>query len=81
MCPLPPSMSPKEAAHLLNMTDRGVRKWCEAGKVPARRVGDRWVINVRAMAERNPDTYAELVDRWRERRAACAPPSRDMTGW
>ena len=38
-------VSTKEAATMLNVTDRCIRKWCINGRVRAKQVGGRWLIN------------------------------------
>ncbi|PQM52036.1 helix-turn-helix domain-containing protein [Mycolicibacter virginiensis] len=38
-------MTTTAAAQALNVTDRCIRKWCAAGKLHARRVGGRWLID------------------------------------
>lgn len=42
---LTPWMTAREAAERLGVTDRAIRKWCQAGRLPAIRHGHRWLIN------------------------------------
>ena len=34
-----------EVASLLRVTERAIRKWCAVGRLPATKIGGRWVIN------------------------------------
>ena len=45
-------LTPQEAAALLQCTDRQVRRLCEQGKLPARKLGQHWLI-----AEPDLDKY------------------------
>lgn len=36
-----------QAAAQLGVTDRAIRKWCTAGRIPAIRCGGRWLIHPR----------------------------------
>ena len=38
-------VSTKEAATMLDVTDRCIRKWCTNGRVRARQVGGRWLVD------------------------------------
>lgn len=38
--------SPQELAEILGMTDRGVVKWIDEGKINAKRFGRRWRIPI-----------------------------------
>jgi excisionase family DNA binding protein len=43
-------VSTEEAAVILGMTGSGVRRRCEAGKIPATKVGRSWIIASSALA-------------------------------
>ena len=51
------AMTTTDAADTLGMTERGIRKACMAGRLAARQVGGRWLIN------------RDDIDRYRELRA------------
>jgi hypothetical protein len=48
---LPQLASPDEVAPLLGMSPLGVVRQCRAGKLPGVKVGGRWLVHVRKLAE------------------------------
>ena len=48
---LPQLVPPEEVAPLLGMSTLGVVRQCRAGKLPGIKVGGRWLIHVRKLAE------------------------------
>ena len=55
-------LSVTETAKLLKMTERGVRKACERGDLPATRKLFRvWCIDLVALRERHPEQYEQLA--------------------
>ncbi|MDQ1201086.1 helix-turn-helix domain-containing protein [Rhodococcus sp. SORGH_AS_0303] len=38
-------VSTKEAAAMLDVTDRCIRKWCATGRIHAEQVGARWLVD------------------------------------
>ena len=48
---LPQLVLPEEVAPLLGMSTLGVVRQCRAGKLPGIKVGGRWLIHVRKLAE------------------------------
>ena len=48
---LPQLASPGEIAPLLSMTPLGVVRQCRAGKLPGIKVGGRWLVHVRKLAD------------------------------
>ncbi|MGB3772868.1 MAG: helix-turn-helix domain-containing protein [Rhodococcus sp. (in: high G+C Gram-positive bacteria)] len=38
-------VSTKEAAAMLNVTDRCIRKWCATGRIRAEQIGARWLVD------------------------------------
>jgi excisionase family DNA binding protein len=70
MIAFPESMRTSEVAKLLGVAERTVRRWCKAGKIPARRVGEKlWLVKPRVLEERCPDLFAEMMERAEERAA------------
>ena len=48
---IPQLAPPEEVAPLLGLTAQGVVRMCRAGKLPGLKVGGRWLIHVRKLAE------------------------------
>ena len=48
---IPQLAIPEEVAPLLGLTAQGVVRMCRAGKLPGLKVGGRWLIHVRKLAE------------------------------
>lgn len=46
-------MSTSQAAEALGVTDRCIRNWCNTGRLHARLVGGRWLVNPTSIALRN----------------------------
>lgn len=49
-----------EAARVLGVDDSTVRRWCEAGELPAEKVGRAWRIDRQVVEERRPDPQGLL---------------------
>ena len=49
---LPQLATPEEIAPLLGMSRLGVVRQCRAGKLPGIKVGGRWLVHVRKLAEK-----------------------------
>ncbi len=65
--PNPTSVSPSAFAKALGdrVTERGIRKLCEAGMAGATRVGERWKIDIEAATRwlSNPDNAPKIAER------------------
>jgi hypothetical protein len=48
---LPQLADPAEVAVLLGMSPLGVVRQCRAGKIPGIKVGGRWLVHVKKLAE------------------------------
>ena len=48
---IPQLATPEEVAPLLGLTAQGVVRMCRVGKLPGLKVGGRWLIHVRKLAE------------------------------
>ena len=46
-------LSTNEAAKVLDVTDRCVRKWCKTGQLDAVLSGSRWLVNPNSVALQN----------------------------
>lgn len=43
------TLTPKEVAEKLGMSERTVHLWCQRGELPAFKVGNRWLIDAQAL--------------------------------
>lgn len=55
------TITPQEAAHMVGVCARTIRRACERGELPAAKIGRRWLISREKFMQRFDGTAAIMV--------------------
>jgi len=59
---IPKTLTVEQIAAGAGVSERSVRRWCESGAIPARKIAGEWRVKPAILAMRMPDLWEEYAE-------------------